>query len=69
MNRKAFLQHIGRLSLLGGLATVSGVILIKREISNETCAVNEICKNCNEYRFCSKDQALKQRVDERKQKD
>ncbi|MFC0876069.1 hypothetical protein ACE01N_05725 [Saccharicrinis sp. FJH2] len=69
MDRKAFLQRLGRLSLLGGLAAVSGLILTKREISAEKCAINEVCKNCNEYRFCSKDQALKQRVNERKQKD
>ncbi|MFB6317500.1 hypothetical protein [Saccharicrinis sp. FJH54] len=69
MDRKAFLQQVGRLTLLGGLAAVSGVILTKREVSAYSCSVNEFCKKCNEFSFCSKDQALKQRADERKQKD
>lgn len=69
MDRKAFLQQVGRLSLLGGLAAVSGIIVTRRELSAEKCSINEFCKSCNEFRFCSRDQALKQRVDERKQKD
>lgn len=68
MERKDFIQNLGRLSILGGLAAVSGVILTKRKISAEKCTIHELCKSCNEYSFCSKDQALKQRVNERKEK-
>jgi hypothetical protein len=68
MDRKEFIQKAGRWSLFGGLATVFALMLTKRTVTLDKCAVNEVCKGCNEYSFCSKDQALKQRVDERKQK-
>ena len=69
MNRKEFLHRAGRWSLLGGLTALSAVLLLKREVSVQKCEVNDLCKACNEYSFCSKEQALKQRVNERKQKD
>lgn len=68
MDRKEFLQRAGRWSLFGGLAAIATVMVTKRTVTADKCAVNELCKSCNEYSFCSKDQALKQRVNERKQK-
>lgn len=67
MNRKQFLQSAGRWSLFGGLAAISGVLLAKRKVSS-TCEVNPLCDGCREFSICSKDQALKKRLDERKQK-
>jgi hypothetical protein len=69
MDRRAFFKHSGRWAILGSLALVTGVVLFDRRVTNGKCVVSDICKGCNSFSNCTKEQAINQRQNGDKQED
>jgi len=64
MNRRNFLDKAGRGILLGGLATVSGILIARRQVSRETkCSANFQCRNCGKLSGCQLPEAEIERTD------
>jgi hypothetical protein len=54
MNRRIFIERTGRGFLLGGLAVLSGVLIARRQVSQDTnCSANFQCRNCNRLSSCA----------------
>lgn len=54
MNRRRFLQQVGRGSILGVLAVFSGTMVLRNLNSeSESCDFDFVCRNCNKVKACS----------------
>lgn len=65
-DRRDFIWSFGRYLLLGGLASVSGGLILKRLLASEEqkCIEPNICKSCNIFDKCDLPKALLSRKDE-----
>ena len=64
MNRRNFIELTGRGILLGGLATVTGVLVSRRQVVRETsCTANFQCRNCGKLSSCQLAEAEMERQD------
>jgi len=66
MDRRIFLQRIGRGTLLAALAAVVGVLVSRRQVvGDQDCSANIQCRNCNKLTSCELPEAVKTREDGR----
>ena len=62
MDRKAFINGLMRLSLLGGLVLLTGFFAARRNVNSlDSCNNNSLCSNCTELSGCRKPEAIKQK--------
>lgn len=62
MKRRDFVASAGRISLLGALALVSGVLLSRRQVKLSTdCSSEFRCKTCNKLKDCKLPEAETER--------
>ena len=60
MKRRTFLSDFSRYTMLGGLVSVSGFLLINRTVyPGRNCTYTPVCKHCREFRTCEKVSDLK----------
>ena len=66
MDRRNFIQGIGRASLLAALAAVVGVLVSRRQVvGDQSCSANFQCRNCNKLTACELPEAEKTKGDGR----
>lgn len=55
MKRKEFINHITRYGIVGGLALLTGFLLLKREVkvNGKSCSEMKMCKSCKKYQTCA----------------
>lgn len=62
MNRKVFLQTVGRASILGGMGALVAIFARERQITlYSDCKDDLKCSSCRSLSRCSLPEALKQR--------
>jgi hypothetical protein len=55
MGRRDFIQNISRVTLLGGVISISGFLLLKRTIKpSKDCSYSSVCKRCEKFHSCDK---------------
>ncbi len=60
MNRRDFINKVGRSGIFLGIAAVAGFALFKSSTQDvEACAIQPVCSGCKKMNNCSKPQALK----------
>ena len=62
MNRRAFLQKVGRGTILSALAIFSGTMVYRSMNSEGGCNFDFVCRNCKKNKSC----ALPDGIDYRK---
>ncbi len=66
MDRRNFIQGIGRGTLLLALAAVVGVLVSRRQVvGDQNCSANFQCRNCNKLSACELPEAEKTKGDGR----
>lgn len=65
MDRRQFLEKIGRYSLLTALVSVSGLLAV-RSFDPERCQVAAFCKDCGKYAECKLPEKDKKKYNEQK---
>ena len=66
MDRRIFIQGIGRTTLLAELAAVVGVLVSRRQVvGDQNCSANFQCRNCNKLTACELPEAEKTKGDGR----
>jgi len=61
--RREFIWSLGRYLLLGGLASVSGGLILKRFLaSDKECIEPNICQSCKVFDDCDLPKALKYKL-------
>jgi hypothetical protein len=64
MNRRSFIDRTGRVFLLGGLATITGMLVSRRQVVKETsCIADFQCRNCRRLSDCLLPEAEIERQD------
>ena len=58
MDRREFIKNIARGSILAGLGTITGVLVL-REKSPEKCEYSFICNSCRNLSSCKLPEGLK----------
>ncbi len=59
-DRREFIWSLGRYLLLGGLASVSGGLIIKRVLASDEqkCIEPNVCRSCSVFNKCDLPKAL-----------
>ncbi len=64
MNRRNFIDKTGRGFLLGAIALLSGVLVVRRQVVQDaSCTANFQCKNCGKLSDCQLSEAETERTD------
>ena len=64
MDRRNFIQQIGRGTILATLAAMMGVLVSRRQVvGDQDCSANFQCRNCNKLTACELPEAEKTKGD------